>query len=75
MNTTCAVTLLTGLALGFTAGRRYQQAARGWADYRAAKAQVPVLLAAARSLTRNAALTVLLAALLAAFALHLVGNQ
>ncbi len=59
------------LGLGWIAGRRYERAARGWSDYRAAKAQVPVLLTAARTLTRQAAFAVLLAAAVALIAVSL----
>ncbi|MGH3660562.1 MAG: hypothetical protein ACRDT8_22840 [Micromonosporaceae bacterium] len=71
MNTTShALILAVGVGVGAAAGWQAQCAVRAWTDYRAAKAQVPVLLAAARALTRNAAGVVLLAAAFAAFALY-----
>ncbi|MGH3662833.1 MAG: hypothetical protein ACRDT8_19415 [Micromonosporaceae bacterium] len=73
MIVTYALTLAAGIGLGAAAGWHAQQAVRAWADYRAAKQQVPVLLRAARTLTRNAAGVVLLAAALAGFALYLAG--
>lgn len=66
---TYALILAAGLALGWAGGWQCQRAVRGWRDYRAAKAQLPVLLATAWALTRNAAVAVLLVVGLAAFAL------
>ncbi|MGH3730498.1 MAG: hypothetical protein ACRDTU_17350 [Micromonosporaceae bacterium] len=70
--TALASTLLVGLVIGFTVGRRYQRAVRGWGDYRARKAELPLLRHAALALTRHAALTVLIGAALAAFAVYVI---
>ncbi|MGH3661183.1 MAG: hypothetical protein ACRDTQ_04905 [Micromonosporaceae bacterium] len=69
-----AVTLASGIALGAVAGWHAQRAVRAWADYRAVKAQLPGLLAAARRLTRHAAGVVLVAAFRVAAALYLAGT-
>ena len=61
---------LATLAVGWIAGRKWERAARGWTDLRVAKAQVPVLRAAARLLSAKAAAAVLLAAAVAAFSLY-----
>ncbi|MGH3730345.1 MAG: hypothetical protein ACRDTU_16575 [Micromonosporaceae bacterium] len=73
--TALAATLLVGLVAGWTAGRRYERAARGWADYHAHKAALPLLKAAAIALTRRAVLTVLLGAALAAFAVYALATR
>lgn len=64
--TTHALTLIVGIVIGCLAGSSYAKAARGWFDYRSTKAQVPILLAAAWKLTRQAAFVVLLATVLVA---------
>ncbi|MGH3663750.1 MAG: hypothetical protein ACRDT8_15870 [Micromonosporaceae bacterium] len=69
--TTHALALVLGIGLGAAAGWRTQQAVRAWVDYRAAKKQLPVLLAAARKLTRHAAGVLIGAAVVAALALYL----
>jgi len=45
--TSLAALTLTALALGLFTGRFWERAARAWADLRTAKAQVPILRAAA----------------------------
>ncbi|MGH8877054.1 MAG: hypothetical protein ACRD0P_06920 [Stackebrandtia sp.] len=66
--------LLVGLLVGWTAGRRYQRAVRGGADYRAHKAALPLLKSAAIALTRRAALILLLGAALAASAVYVLAT-
>lgn len=67
--------LLTGLVLGWVAGRRFQKASRGWSDYRARKAELPGLRAIAILLTRNAFLFVVLAVVVAALALYSLSSE
>ncbi|MGH8877913.1 MAG: hypothetical protein ACRD0P_11305 [Stackebrandtia sp.] len=73
--TALAETLLVGLTAGWIAGRRYERAARGWADYRAHKAALPLLKTAAITLTRRAALTVAIGAVLAALAIYALATR
>ncbi|MGH2598934.1 MAG: hypothetical protein ACRDJ9_06050 [Dehalococcoidia bacterium] len=63
---------LATLTAGFVAGRLYERAARSWLDYRARKAEVPVLLAAARLLTGKAAGGVILAACIAILSVYVL---
>jgi hypothetical protein len=67
--------LLSGLVVGFGAGRRYQRAARGVSDYRSTKRQVPALRRAAYSLIRHAIGYVALAAVLAIAALYALATR
>ncbi len=69
-----AMVAFAALGLGWASGRLYERAARGWSDYRTAKAQLPLLLAAARALTLRAAGLVLLTALVAMSALYLLAT-
>jgi hypothetical protein len=48
-----AAGLFAGIIVGFGAGRRFQRAARGIADYRGTKLQVPILRRAAYTLIRH----------------------
>jgi hypothetical protein len=66
--------LMTGLSLGWVAGRRFQKAARGWGDYRARKAELPGLRNLAL-LTRDAVLFVVLTVLAAALALYVLATE
>jgi hypothetical protein len=65
-----AAGLLAGIIVGFGAGRRYQRAARGIADYRTTKLQVPVLRRAAYTLVRHALGYVTVAIMLAVAAVY-----
>lgn len=67
--------LLTGLVLGWVAGRRHQKAARGWGDYRARKAELPGLRNLALMLTRNAVVFVALAVFVAVLALYALAGE
>ncbi|MGH3659268.1 MAG: hypothetical protein ACRDUA_21680 [Micromonosporaceae bacterium] len=69
-----AAVALVPLVIGWTAGRRFERATRGWTDYRARKAELPIVLAAARSLTARAAGVVLIAAAIATFALYMLAT-
>lgn len=75
MSSALATVALATLVAGFVAGRRYEHAARGWADLRARKAELPILRAAARLLSAKAAGVVLLAVLIAAWSLHILASQ
>lgn len=70
-----AVVAVSTLVAGFVTGRRYERAARGWSDYRARKAEVPILRAAARLLSVKAAGAVLLAAGVAVFSLYVMATE
>ncbi len=70
-----AVVAFSTLVTGFIAGRRYERAARGWSDYRARKAEVPILRAAARLLSVKATGAVLLAAGVAAISLYVLATE
>ncbi len=63
------------LAMGWVAGRRWERAARGWTDLRVAKAQVPVLRAAARLLSARAAGAAALALAVAALSLYTLAAE
>ncbi|MGH2604366.1 MAG: hypothetical protein ACRDJ9_33880 [Dehalococcoidia bacterium] len=70
-----ATVALVAVSLGWVAGRRFECAARGWADYRARRAEVPVLLALARVLSVRAAGAVTLALAVAGFALYVLAVE
>jgi len=70
-----AVTALVPLLVGWGAGRRFERAARGWADYRARKAEVPILFAAARALSVRAVGFVFVAAVIAVCAVYLLATE
>ena len=65
-----ALLVITALVLGWIAGQRYERAARGWRDYRARRAELPVLRAAARLLTAKAGGAVAIAVVVAGFAVY-----
>lgn len=70
-----AFVALVPLVLGWVAGRRFERTVRGWSDYRRLKAELPVLFGAARALTGRAAGVVLVAAVIAAFALYVLATE
>jgi hypothetical protein len=70
-----SIPLLIGLALGVLVGSAYAKASRAWSDYRTRKAELPVLRALAWLLTRKAAGFVLLAAVVAGYAVYLTATS
>ncbi|MGH3661261.1 MAG: hypothetical protein ACRDT8_08815 [Micromonosporaceae bacterium] len=73
--TSLATLTLIALALGFLTGRVYERAVRAWVDLRTAKAQVPILRAAARLLSANAVGWVVVSAVVAAWSLHTLATK
>ncbi len=63
------------LTVGWLAGAAWEKAARGWRDYRTHKAQLPALLALARTLTARAVGFGVLAATVAALALYALAQR
>jgi hypothetical protein len=74
LTTFVAMALLGGLFLGWLTGRRYQRASRAWGDYRGRKAEVPILRTIAWAATRPAALFVVLAVVVAGYALYMAAT-
>ncbi len=70
-----SIPLLVGLAVGVLAGSGYAKASRAWSDYRARKAELPVLRALAWLLTRRAAGFVALAVVVTGYALYLTATS
>ncbi|MQA25782.1 MAG: hypothetical protein GEU94_09945 [Micromonosporaceae bacterium] len=75
MTTFIAMALIGGLLFGWLTGRRVQKASRAWTEYRATKHSLATLRTVAWALTRPAAAFVVLAIIIAVYALYLTASQ
>ena len=75
MTSYIAMALVGGLFLGWLTGRRFQKANRAWTEYRTTKNSLATLRAVAWALTRPAAGFVVLAVVVAGYALYLAATQ